>query len=372
MTAPPEDSREVGDDAADSCLPEAPVGCFRLDARGVIVGANDALARIIGAPSAGSMIGRPLSAFARPPGIAWLLDVVAHRGPVTGMPLRLRRQDGVEIACRVSAMSLARPAGWFAGSVEDVTCERDAELAMQACEVHVRRTETLDALRRLGGAIAHDINNIMTALTGNLELALLRLPPGAELRADLERVQSAAERALLLARDLADARNASGSGAAALAADRAVSSAPLLRAAVGGRLRVVPSSSAAVPLAIQSPGLFEDFLFTASLLARDMAPPGAGLVITLDVGAGVGPAGLRICWSTDEPPSGNLGPARPAEGASPTDRRVLDSLAESLEGRVIWEPVAWENFLEARLAIAETARRRRTAAPGPAAAASRK
>src|SRR5205085_1447950 len=66
----------------------------------------------------------------------------------------------------------------------------------RARDEELRRAQKLDALGRLAGEIAHDYNNMLLAIAGNLDLALAAKPP-----VDIERALAAARAAV--ARSLA-------------------------------------------------------------------------------------------------------------------------------------------------------------------------
>lgn len=78
--------------------------------------------------------------------------------------------------------------------------ERDAELAAQ-----LEEAQRLEALGRLAGGVAHDINNLLTAFIGSAELAelLLHRDPDAAIR-ELRNIQTAAERGAGLTSQLLD------------------------------------------------------------------------------------------------------------------------------------------------------------------------
>jgi len=77
--------------------------------------------------------------------------------------------------------------------------EHDARRALEEELAHARR---LEAIGRLAGGIAHDLNNLLSPILGNSSLALERVPPGGELRQDLEDIQEAAQRARALTQRL--------------------------------------------------------------------------------------------------------------------------------------------------------------------------
>ena len=72
-----------------------------------------------------------------------------------------------------------------------------AELARSELEEQLRHAQKMEAIGRLSGGIAHDFNNLLTAIRGYSELLLKELK-GSPLRADVEEIYNAADRAATL------------------------------------------------------------------------------------------------------------------------------------------------------------------------------
>ena len=81
------------------------------------------------------------------------------------------------------------------GTVQDVTERR-------LLEDQLRQSQKMEAIGRLAGGIAHDLNNALTAIAGYAELALGEVPADHPARADVEEIRRAAERAGSVTRQL--------------------------------------------------------------------------------------------------------------------------------------------------------------------------
>ncbi len=69
-------------------------------------------------------------------------------------------------------------------------------------EAQFRQVQKMESVGRLAGGIAHDFNNLLTVINGTTELALLELGDAEALRADLDEIRLAGERAAALTRQL--------------------------------------------------------------------------------------------------------------------------------------------------------------------------
>ncbi len=112
---------------------------------------------------------------------------------------RLVRQtpDG-PLEIDVTASPVRDKAGQPEGAVlvgRDITRER-------ALEAQLAQTQRMEAVGRLAGGVAHDFNNVLTAISGFTELALYNLPDDHPVATDLREVMRASDRAAGLTRDL--------------------------------------------------------------------------------------------------------------------------------------------------------------------------
>ncbi len=74
--------------------------------------------------------------------------------------------------------------------------------ALALSEERRRRSEHMESVGLRDGGVAHDCNNLLTAVTGHAEILLLRAPPGHPDREDLLPIARAATRAAELVRQL--------------------------------------------------------------------------------------------------------------------------------------------------------------------------
>ena len=79
---------------------------------------------------------------------------------------------------------------------------REAEDALAKAEEQLRQSQKLEAIGRLAGGVAHDFNNILTAIMSYASFLKRSIDPGAPGMADLEEIIKAAERAAALTRQL--------------------------------------------------------------------------------------------------------------------------------------------------------------------------
>jgi len=84
---------------------------------------------------------------------------------------------------------------YFISIVEDID-ER------KHLEDQLRHSQKMEAVGQLAGGVAHDFNNLLTAILGYCNLMLEELPREDPVRADLEEIRAAGERAAALTRQL--------------------------------------------------------------------------------------------------------------------------------------------------------------------------
>ncbi len=189
-----EAARRAEQDRLRTLIDNLPDGVLLLDAEQRIALANPAAVEMLGwlevAPDA------PLTRLG-----PHSLDDLLCAGR-TAVPLGL--QPAVH-----SLEAAAYPVPAADGHADTLLLLRDVTELRQA-QSQARQRDRLAAVGRLAGGVAHDFNNILTAIIGYTDYVRdsiradnpLDWPPGVELRADLEQVSLAASRAAALTRQL--------------------------------------------------------------------------------------------------------------------------------------------------------------------------
>ncbi len=123
---------------------------------------------------------------------------------ITDHETRRLRKDGEEILVSLSAAPFRDAEGRIAGTIAvlaDISERKRAEAERQRLEDQFRHAMRMEAVGRLAGGVAHDFNNLITAIRGHVELVLDRGVDG-ETRVELEQVRHSADRAAELTRQL--------------------------------------------------------------------------------------------------------------------------------------------------------------------------
>jgi PAS domain S-box-containing protein len=96
-------------------------------------------------------------------------------------------------------------AGRISGTVlvfQDISERRKAEADRERLQAQLLEAQKLESVARLAGGVAHDFNNMLTAILGHTELAMMHADLPGPVRVDLELVWNAAERSAELTRQL--------------------------------------------------------------------------------------------------------------------------------------------------------------------------
>lgn len=115
---------------------------------------------------------------------------------------RHRRKDGTEYSVGVSVQYRPTDGGQLVAFIQDLTDLIRSEEEKQKLEAQLQQLQKMESVGRLAGGVAHDFNNMLTAMLGHAELGRMRLDPSHPVYTDLEEISKAAERSADLTRQL--------------------------------------------------------------------------------------------------------------------------------------------------------------------------
>src|SRR6266513_916719 len=131
-------------------------------------------------------------------------------------------------------------------AIEDAAVRRDR----RRLEQQLLASQRLEAVGRHAGGVAHDFNNVLTAVLGSTELLILDPPPGVAKREELEIILEAATRAQ-----------------------------DMMRRLIGENIQFTTEPAADLDAVCADPGQLEQVLVNLAVNARDAMPQGGRLAI---------------------------------------------------------------------------------------------
>ncbi len=208
----------------------------------------------------------------------------------------------------------------------DVTDRTRAMAALHESEDQLRRAQRTEAIGMLAGGIAHEFNDLLTAVHGYSELLAHDFAADDPRRRDLEEVRRAAVRGSVLIRQLLAFGSRGAAAPRAVDPNAAIKAlANLIERLAGAETRLaIVLAPEAGPVWID-PGQLEQVLVNLVLYAREALPPGGELTIQTSerrLGADTRQHGVRpgryvalTVTSSGTQPDGSL-PQRSALGLS--------------------------------------------------------
>ena len=258
-------------------IEHAPLGIYRSVPGGRFLTVNRALVAMLGYASADELL--PLSldrdvhadAEERPR----LLAQAGQHGEAR-TEAQWRRKDGTLVTVQLNVRVVWGSTGeveYTEGLVEDVTEQRSLERQF-------RQAQRLEAVGRLAGGVAHDFNNVLTAITGYSELLLDEFEPGDRKRQDVEEIHAAAQRAAGLTRQLLAFSRKQVFQTRVLDLNAVVRMLEkMLQRLIGEDVKLEVSPCSALGAVRADPGQLEQVILNLAVNSRDAMPGGGRLTI---------------------------------------------------------------------------------------------
>jgi PAS domain S-box-containing protein len=189
-------------------------------------------------------------------------------------------KDGSRITKEMRAVYLRIGEQDYVCSVgHDVSARRRAEEQHRGIEGRARQAERLESLAALAGGVAHDFSSVLTAVLGNLEMALDELPGDSSARPCIAEATAAGRRAVNLTRQLL---SFSGRGCPRLASvdvgHLLEAATPRLCALVPGNVSVRVDAAPGLPSVMADAGQLQQALVDLVTNARDAIGARPGVI----------------------------------------------------------------------------------------------
>ena len=171
------------------------------------------------------------------------------------------------------------------GFLVDITERKLAEDERDRLQAELQHTHRLEAIGRLAGGVAHDFNNMLTAIKGYSELLIDGLEPGTRQHEEALQIKRATEQASTLPRQLLAFGRKQVLVPELVEINAVMSQTSRLLGRVIGPVELVVVPSAEPAYAYVDRGQLEQVIFNLALNARDAMPDGGTLTITAGVTA---------------------------------------------------------------------------------------
>ncbi len=164
-------------------------GIILSDLEGKVTWVNSSFLQMWGYATAADPLGLDIGGLWVGEDARGILQLLSRTGGWRG-ELTARRRDGSSFSIEVSSSLVRNEEGGAIGlmsSVIDIT-ER------KRLQSQIIQAQKMEALGQLAGGITHDFNNLLTAISGYLQLLLLSAPHDAQMQKDLQQIKTAVDR----------------------------------------------------------------------------------------------------------------------------------------------------------------------------------
>ena len=251
-------------------------GVATVSVDGRILLCNEAFAKIFGYDAPHELIGGDAqSLYADPTERGPLLATLHEAGQLRNVELRMRRRDGKPVW--VLANVTLYPAAGGELRIENTLIDISDRKSL---EQQLWQAQKLDALGGLAGGVAHDFNNILTAVVGYADLVRQDLAPGDPHAEDMDEIIKASDRAAALTRQLLAFSRRQPFEPKALKLNGVVHDLEkMLGRLIGPDVRLVTAGEDDLAAVWADPNQVEQIVMNLAVNSRDAMPKGGTLTI---------------------------------------------------------------------------------------------
>jgi PAS domain S-box-containing protein len=262
-----------------SVLETAPDAIITIDETGIVQSFSQAAERLFGY-AAGEVVGENVRMLMAAPHaeahdgyLARYLATGEKRIIGIGRQVDARRKDGTLFPMELAVGEVKLAKGRiFTGFIRDIS-------ARAAMEAELRQGQRMEAVGQLTGGVSHDFNNLLTVISGNLEMLEGRLKSADDLELLREAQEATALGAQLASRLLAFGRRQPLRPVLVDVNMLVQGMAGLLQRSLGETITIDLRLAPDLPRTLADPGQLENVLLNLAINARDAMPGGGRLTI---------------------------------------------------------------------------------------------
>ncbi len=254
-----------------------PDGAYWLDANSEFAYVNEAGCRSVGY-TLEELLGKPVGLVnpaATPERMKVIWEKLRSEGFYSAETVH-RRKNGSEFPAEITSTYVHFGGKEYnCGFARDISERKRSEEERALLTRELQQAQKMEAIGRLAGGVAHNFNNILTALGGYCELLLAKLPEGSDCRPEAEQIKRAADHAAAVTRELLIfSRRETGRQVKLDLNAAVVQTQLLLRELIRSDIKIVTALAPVVPLVLAGRSQVEQVLANLVVNAADAMPHG--------------------------------------------------------------------------------------------------
>ncbi len=206
----------------------------------------------------------------------------ARRGETPAFEWMHQDLEGNQIPCEVRLVRLsAASPNLIRGSMTDISERKLMEQEHRVLEERLRLAQRMESIGRLAGGVAHDFNNMLTVMSGYVELAMRMVERGGAPDKELAEIQKATRMATGMVKQLLAFSRQQMLRPKIFDLNRLIRKMELLlRPIIGEHIRLVTQLEPDLGPVKADPGQIEQAVMNLAVNARDAMQDGGRLTIT--------------------------------------------------------------------------------------------